>query len=55
MTKADYPGEDIRFDEDRARMVARIAEAAHAHTIICVTESGPLRDTFWASQINTVS
>ncbi len=40
MTKADYPGKDICFDEERAQMVVRIAEAAHAHTIICVTESG---------------
>lgn len=40
MTKADYPGKDICSDEDRARMVVRIAEVAQAHCIICVTESG---------------
>jgi len=40
MTKADYPGKDICSDGDWARMVVRIAEAAQAHTIICVTESG---------------
>ena len=33
MTKADYPGKDICSDEDWARMVVRIAEAAQAHTI----------------------
>ncbi len=40
MTKTDYPGKDICSDEERARMVVRIAEAVQAHTIICVTESG---------------
>ena len=40
MTKADYPGKSIWSDVDRAQMVVRIAEAAQAHTIICVTESG---------------
>lgn len=40
MTKADYPGKNICSDEEWARMVVRIAEAAQAHTIICVTESG---------------
>ncbi len=40
MTKADCPGKAIRSDVDLARMVVRIAEAAQAHVIICVTESG---------------
>ena len=40
MTKADCPGRVIRSDVDLARMVVRIAEAAQAHVIICVTESG---------------
>lgn len=40
MTKTDYPGKDICSDEERARMVVRIAEAVQAQTIICVTESG---------------
>ena len=40
MTKVDYPGKSIGSDVDRARMVIRIAEAAQAHTIICVTEHG---------------
>ena len=46
MTKADYPGKDICSDEDWARMVVRIAEAAQAHTIICVTESGAFAKHF---------
>ena len=40
MTKSDYPGKDIYSNVDRAQMVVRIAEAAQAHIIICVTESG---------------
>ena len=40
MTKADYSGKDIRSNAERAQMVARIAEASRARTIICVTESG---------------
>ena len=40
MTKADSAGEKICSDEERAQMVVRIAEAAQARTIICVTESG---------------
>lgn len=40
MTKTDYPEKNICSDEERARTVVRIAEAARAHTIICVTESG---------------
>lgn len=40
MTEADYPRKAICPDVDLARMVVRIAEAANAHTIICVTESG---------------
>ncbi len=40
MTKSEYLGKTIGSDVDRARMVVRIAEAAQAHTIICVTESG---------------
>jgi diadenylate cyclase len=46
MTKTDYPGKDICSDEDWARMVVRIAEAAQAHTIICVTESGAFAKHF---------
>ena len=42
MTKVDYPEKSIGSDVDRARMVVRIAEAAQAHTIICVTERGAL-------------
>ena len=42
MTKIDYPEKSIGSDVDRARMVVRIAEAAQAHTIICVTERGAL-------------
>ena len=40
MTKVDHLGKFIVSDVDRARMVIRIAEAAQAHTIICVTEHG---------------
>jgi len=40
MTKADYPGKAICSDMDLARMVVRIAEAAQAHAIICLTEPG---------------
>ena len=40
MTKVDHPGKFIVSDVDRARVVIRIAEAAQAHTIICVTEHG---------------
>ncbi len=40
MFKVDYPRKSIGSDVDRARMVVRIAEAARAHTIICVTERG---------------
>ena len=36
---ADYPERAVRSDVDLARMVVRIAEAAEAHTIICLTES----------------
>ena len=40
MIKADYPGKAICSDVDRTRIVVRIAEAAQANTIICVTENG---------------
>lgn len=40
MTKDDYHEKSIGSDLDRARMVIRIAEAAQAHTIICLTERG---------------
>jgi diadenylate cyclase len=46
MTKSDYSGKAICSDVDRARMVVRIAEAAQAHTIICVTESGAFAKHF---------
>ncbi len=46
MTKVDYPGKSIGSDVDRARMVIRIAEAAQAHTIICVTEHGSFAQHF---------
>jgi DNA integrity scanning protein DisA with diadenylate cyclase activity len=46
MTKTDYHGKDICSDEERAEMVVRIAEAAQAHTIICVTESGAFAKHF---------
>ena len=40
MNKTNSHGSSINTDEDLARMVVRIAEAARAHTIICVTEHG---------------
>jgi len=40
MTKTDYPGKNIHSNVERAQMVVRIAKAAQAHSIICVTESG---------------
>jgi diadenylate cyclase len=40
VTKTDFHGRSINSDVDFARMVVRIAEAAQAHTIICVTELG---------------
>ena len=49
MTKVDYAGKSIGSDEDRARMVIRIAEAVQAHTIICVTESGAFAQHLLAS------
>jgi DNA integrity scanning protein DisA with diadenylate cyclase activity len=49
MTNADYQGESFGTDVDRARMVVRIAEAAQAHTIICVTERGAFAKHLLAS------
>ena len=40
MTKTKHHGKAIRSDADLAGIVVRIAEAAQAHSIICVTESG---------------
>ena len=40
MAKVDNPGKSIDPDVERARMVIRVAEAARAQTIICVTEHG---------------
>ena len=40
MTQTDCHGRSINSDVEFARMVVRIAEAAQAHTIICVTELG---------------
>jgi DNA integrity scanning protein DisA with diadenylate cyclase activity len=39
MTKFNYPEKAVFFDVELAEKVLRIAEAAQAHTIICVTES----------------
>ena len=40
MTRTDCPEEAHLSDVDLAQMVIRIAEAAQAHSIVCVTESG---------------
>jgi len=46
MTKTDHPGKTICPDVNLARVVVRIAEAAQAHAIICVTESGAFAQQF---------